>query len=173
MARNKTCPPGVICIESLTMLLLLFFLGIVAYFYISIQNNKVNENKHNNRIESITSRNIHNIQYMPVNIETQPQVKSYQQVGILSRNRQEDVIMPLYGRHLINGRDKWQYYTVSGGGAGGNLQTKLPVRVKNKTCSGEYGCDEIYTNDDVYVEGFNDNFKATVYDNGLFSYLPF
>ena len=77
------------------------------------------------------------------------------------------------GRQLITSRSKWQYYTVSGGGPGGHLQTKLPVRVKNKTCSGEYGCDEIYTNDDVYVEGFNDNFKATVYDNGLFSYLPF
>ena len=108
---------------------------------------------------------------VPINVPTQHYNTQYAQVGILTKNNRD--IFPLMGRRTLTSRNKWQYYTVSGGGAGGNLQTKLPVRVKNKTCSGEYGCDEIYTNDDVYVEGFNDNFKATVYDNGLFSYLPF
>ena len=168
MARNKTCPPGVICIESLTMLLLLFFLGIVAYFYISIQNNKVNENKHNNRIESITSRNIHNIQYMPVNIETQPQVKSYQQVGILSRNRQEDVIMPLYGRHLINGRDKWQYYTAT------ENNVRLPFSVGGRSSTDEYGCNELFNGDSVYLQGYNDAFQVTIYDDvNKLQYIPY
>ena len=168
MARYKTCPRGVICIESLTMLLLLFFLGIVAYFYISIQNNKVNENKHNNRIESITSRNIHNIQYMPVNIETQPQVKSYQQVGILSRNRQEDVIMPLYGRHLINGRDKWQYYTAT------ENNVRLPFSVGGRSSTDEYGCNELFNGDSVYLQGYNDAFQVTIYDDvNKLQYIPY
>ena len=60
----------------------------------------------------------------------------------------------------------------AGGGAGGNLQTKLPVKVKGRSCSGEYGCDEIYNQDHVYVEGYQDDFIATIYESGLFSYLP-
>ena len=56
---------------------------------------------------------------------------------------------------------------------GGNLQTKLPVRVKEKPCSGEYGCQEIYSGDQVYVEGFQDFFQATIYESGAFSYIPY
>ena len=53
-----------------------------------------------------------------------------------------------------------------------NLQAKLPVKVKGRNCSGEYGCDEILNGDEVYVEGYNETFKATIYENGLFSYIP-
>lgn len=108
---------------------------------------------------------------VPINVPTQHYNTQYSQVGILTKNNRD--IFPLMGRRTVTARNKWQYYTVSGGGAGGNLQTKLPIKVKNRNCSAEYGCDEIYNNDDVYVEGFNDIFKATIYDSGLFSYLPF
>jgi hypothetical protein len=49
----------------------------------------------------------------------------------------------------------------------------LPVQVKGKKCSSEYGCDEINNGDEVYVEGYSKTYKATIYDNGLFSYIPF
>ena len=109
-----------------------------------------------------------------VNIPTQSYNTQYSQIGILTRQSglgQQD-ILPLMGRKSPNSRDKWQYYSVAGGGAGGNLQTKLPVKVKGRSCSGEYGCDEIYNQDYVYIEGYQDNFIATIYESGLFSYLP-
>ena len=110
---------------------------------------------------------------LPINISTRGPETSYTQVGILTReNSHEDLILPLMGRRTPTARDKWQYYTVAGGGAGGNLQTKLPVRVKGRSCSGEYGCDEIYNRDNVFVEGYQDEFVATIYESGLFSYLP-
>lgn len=114
---------------------------------------------------------------VPINVPTQRYNTQYSQVGILTKQSgmvgANPDIIPLMGRQLITSRSKWQYYTVSGGGPGGNLQTKLPVRVKGKSCSGEYGCDEIYNNDEVYVEGFQERFVATIYESGLFSYLPY
>ena len=110
---------------------------------------------------------------VPINIPTRHYNTSYNQIGIITnRSAHKNEILPIMGRRTATARDKWQYYTVAGGGGGGNLQTKLPVRVKGRNCSGEYGCDEISDGDDVYVEGYQENFRATVYENGLFSYIP-
>jgi hypothetical protein len=110
---------------------------------------------------------------VPINIPTQHYNMTYTQVGIITKQMaHRNEILPLMGRRTVTARDKWQYYTVSGGGAGGNLQAKLPVKVSGKNCSGEYGCPEISSGDDIYVEGYQENFRATIYENGLFSYLP-
>lgn len=92
---------------------------------------------------------------------------SYKQMGILTSN---DLILPLLGKPHINGRDKWNYYTISNTGS---LNTKLPIRVRGKTCTNEYGCDEIFTGDAIYVEGYNRQFIATVYENNTYNYDPF
>lgn len=111
---------------------------------------------------------------VPINMPTQHYNTQYAQIGILTKKYENSSeILPLMGRRTITSRDKWQYYTVSGGGAGGNLQTKLPIRVKDKMCSGEYGCNEIFSNDEVYVEGVQEIFQATIYESGLFSYIPY
>jgi hypothetical protein len=101
-------------------------------------------------------------------IATQPLDPNYRQFGILTRNTGSSEILPLMGRRLTKSRDKWQYYTMSGN----NLQVKLPISVNGKSCTGEYGCNEIYNNDTVYVEGFKDIFIATIYENNSFSYNP-
>ena len=54
-----------------------------------------------------------------------------------------------------------------------NNMIKLPITFKNKSCTNEYGCDEIFSGDTVYVEGYGDTFKATVYENSTFHYLPY
>jgi len=95
----------------------------------------------------------------------------YTQVGILTRNVKkgnEDLILPLMGRRT--GRyDKMQYYTMTNTG---QVNTKLPISKNGKSCTGEYGCDEISNGDTVYVEGYSDTFKTTVYESGQFSYEP-
>jgi len=108
---------------------------------------------------------------VPVNIETRGMNMEYQQVGILTRtNNSNDMILPLMGRRNLAGRDKWQYYTISNTG---NLNTKLPISVNGKSCTNEYGCDQVYNGDIVYVEGYKDTFIATIYENNLFRYLPY
>lgn len=110
---------------------------------------------------------------IPISVMTQPFDPQYRQIGILTRDKNGGIseILPLMGRRNQTSRDKWQYYTVTGGGSG-NIQTKLPVSVKGKSCTGEYGCDEIYNNDTVYVEGYKDIFIATIYESSGFSYIP-
>jgi hypothetical protein len=93
-------------------------------------------------------------------------------VGILTRSVKkgnEDLILPLMGKRMgRTGRyDKMQYYTMSNTGP---VNTKLPISKNGKSCTGEYGCDEINNGDTVYVEGYSDTFKATVYESGQFSY---
>jgi len=107
---------------------------------------------------------------IPINIKTRGTNADFAQVGILTRkNGTDDMILPLMGSRLMTGRDKWTYYTISNNG---NINTKLPISVAGRSCTNEYGCDEIYNKDTVYVEGYKDVFEATVYENGTFSYLP-
>ena len=116
------------------------------------------------------SGDIRGVVGLPINMQTRGFSSGYSQIGILTRqNGSGDMILPLMGRRIMNGRNKLQYYTISNTG---NVNTKLPVSVNGKSCSNEYGCDEISNSDNVYVEGYNDIFKATIYENGLFSYIP-
>jgi len=107
---------------------------------------------------------------IPINVRTSGYNRNYSQIGILTRTNGSEMILPLMGRKNMRRNDRWQYYTMSNTG---NLNTKLPVSSNGKSCTSEYGCDEIYNGDIVYVEGYNDTFKATVYENSLFSYIPF
>jgi len=106
-----------------------------------------------------------------INIQTQGINTSYQQVGILTKssNNQENMILPLMGRRIMTGRDKWQYYTLSNTG---NLSTKLPINLNGRSCTSEQGCDSINNGDVVYVEGYQETFRVTMYENNLFQYLP-
>lgn len=116
---------------------------------------------------------------VPINMQTRGYSPEYSQIGILSRERdnktedtsfRDNVILPLFGRRVMNGRDKYQYYTMSNTGS---VNTKLPVKIRGRNCINEYGCDEVTNNDAVYVDGYNQSFHATVYENSQFSYIPF
>jgi len=50
---------------------------------------------------------------------------------------------------------------------------KLPISFKGRSGLNDYGVDQIYSGDTVYVEGYNDAFKVTVYENDTIRYLPF
>jgi hypothetical protein len=103
---------------------------------------------------------------LPINVPTQSVNTTYRQIGILTRG---DTILPLMGKPLFTNRDKWNFYTMNDK----NNMIKLPLSNKGKSCTNEFGCDNIYNGDSVYVEGYNDAFKATVYDNQVMQYIPF
>lgn len=107
---------------------------------------------------------------VPINVSTQGTgTAAYRQVGILTRISGPETILPLMGRPLFRNRDKWQFYTIS---EKSNF-IKLPISVKGRSCTNEYGCDNVFNGDTVYVEGYNDAFKVTAYDNAVMQYLPF
>jgi hypothetical protein len=81
----------------------------------------------------------------------------------------KDMILPLIRRHSMTRRDKRKYYTNSNTSS---FNTKLPVSVNGKSCTSEYGCDSINNGDTIYVEGYNDTFRATIYETSSFQYIP-
>jgi len=110
---------------------------------------------------------------VPINVSTNVGAVDtvYRQLGILSPSNgsSKDSIIPLMGRPLFTNRDKWQYYSTSNQ----HNNIKLPVSRSGKSCTNEYGCDKLYNGDTVYIEGSNEVYRVTVYDNDTIKYLPF
>ena len=100
-----------------------------------------------------------------------PYSKTIEQLSGAVENSGDDLILPLMGRRSSNGRDKYQYYTMTNNA--GNIHTKLPISVKGRSCTSDLGCDEIFNGDVVYVEGYKDTFRATIYENMLYKYIPY
>ena len=119
-----------------------------------------NNNHYNNNNNNIK---------IPVNIPTQSYNTNYRQLGILTRVNRDDTILPLMGRPLIVNRDKWNYYTMNDK----NNMIKLPISFKNRSCTSNTGCDSVYNGDTVYVEGYSDLFRVTLYDNATMEYIPY
>ena len=175
---GKKCIPGVLCIENMTLFLLFFILVVLLYLYFTTIKQQqqpqvivikdlgggggINQPPQNDSLM------LNGAGAVPVNIESRGPSPAYTQIGILTRGSGGDLIIPLMGRRLI--RDKMQYYTISNTG---NMNTKLPISKNGKSCTGEYGCDEVYDGDTVFVEGYSDTFRATIYENSRFNYIPY
>ena len=170
-----------ITILLLVFILFLFSLGFMLYF-LNIQNQKnvmtekINElestirDKNENKYNKILNNNQHHSRGIPINIPTRG-YEEYRQLGILSSNNdQEDTrIIPLFGRRTFNGSQKWNYHTFTDG----FQKIELSVINKNKDCMNEYGCEELYTNDEVVVPGYNSSFKVTMYKKTGPTYIPY
>jgi len=190
----KKCPPGVICIENITLFILFSIVAIIVYL---IHSKYTKSDKQNITVDVRQESSAPGLGYdvllnpyspplrddrylpnrglrnMPINVQTNIGAvdTSYRQVGILTpiKNTQDtptNKILPLMGRPLFTNRDKWQFYTMT------KNNIKLPVSRNGKSGTSEYGCDNIYNGDTVYVEGYNDAFRATVYDNDTMRYIP-
>ena len=199
----KKCPPGVICVENITLVILFSILAIVLYLIHSKYSN-TNAKPTNTSLEK---QNItvdvrqesstpglgydvllnpyspplrddrylpqYGLRNLPINVQTNVGAvdTSYRQVGILTpiKNTNDtptNKILALMGRPLFTNRDKWQFYTMT------KNNIKLPVSRNGKSGTSEYGCDNIYNGDTIYVEGYNDAFRATIYDNDTMRYIP-
>ena len=192
---SNSCPPGVLCIGNVTIFSL--FLVIIA-FYVFVKivlpenNNQPQRERvivHNMgqsstmpgndvllnpyapplRDDRVFMKGSTDPRGIPINVPTQSVDTSYRQIGILTRQNGPEMILPLMGRPLFANRDKWQFYTMSDS----NPNLKLPLSNGGKSCTGEYGCDNLTSGDTVYVEGYNDAFKVTSYENSVMRYIPF
>lgn len=107
---------------------------------------------------------------VPVNISTNIGAVDthYRQVGFLTLTGEQGSILPLMGRPLFTNRAKWQYYTMSDQ----RNQIKLPVVKSGRSCTSEYGCDQIMNGDTVLIEGQKSVYQATLYDSDTIQYLP-
>jgi hypothetical protein len=228
--RTKKCPPGIICLENITLMIFLIGLLVIGYLiYINLKNN----NKSNNNNQDITLNhnerividqqvpfgqrlynlfgvipsypynnlgigggpsdvllnpyaaplrderyfmpeiNVRPTGTIPINVSTNIGAvdTNYRQMGIITplNGQTENNILPLMGRPLFTNRAKWQYYTISNQ----HNNVKLPISFKGKSALSDYGVDQIFSGDTIYVEGYNEPFTVTVYENDTIKYLPF
>ena len=108
---------------------------------------------------------------VPINVRTSSAPPGdYEQLGFLSNSSdQSAILLPLHGRAVHRGRERWQYYTMSDK----YNSIRLPVSVGGKNCSHENGCDEVHNGDVVFVEGYNAPFRATIYEKEQYRYIPY
>ena len=175
------------CIENINLVFIIISLCIllfISYMYVKqliikqqndlmyIKKNNYEVSLPNNNI-IVEEKNVFNDPYMPPikhnhylknNIITQYNSHynfDYKQIGILNRQNGKETILPLFGRPLHSNRNKWQYYSMTDK----NHMVKIPISKNGKSCTNEYGCNELYDGDLVHAEGYNDIFKITIYDN--------
>ena len=114
---------------------------------------------------------------IPINISTNIGAvdTTYRQIGILTpkgkhnSHQSHTHILPLLGRPLFTSRSKWQYYTMTDK----TNSIKLPIIYNGRSCTNEYGCDELLGGEDVFVQGYNESFTVTKYENDTIKYMPF
>lgn len=80
-----------------------------------------------------------------------------QQMGILIG--EGDETLPLYGKEVRGRRDRYHYYTTTGGE---NLYP-LPVSHDSRDCMDDIGCQELYGNESVNVTGKTGSFNVNLY----------
>jgi hypothetical protein len=193
---SKRCPPGVICIENVTIICVIIVLfSVLLFIHYKNKTPVVREIVQPNMMMPSMMPNMmmpaqENVLmnpydaplrddrfmprmggFLPINVPTQSIDTDYRQVGILTRVKSKDkeTILPLMGRPLFTNRDKWNFYTMNDS----NNVVKLPITFKGRSCTSEYGCDNLYSGDIVFVEGYNDAFRVTAYDNQVMRYIPF
>jgi len=91
-----------------------------------------------------------------------PPIKQYkpgymQQMGILVGGDGET--LPLYGKEVRGRRDRYHYYTTTGGE---NLYP-IPVSHDGRDCIDDIGCQELYGNESVSVTGKTGSFDVKMY----------
>jgi len=190
----RKCPPGTLCIENITLIFLIAVVLFGVFLYNKINSNKVvimqqpsMQQNHNgifqNQLQSVFnnphvmpqrdnspfSKDSTDPRGLPINVKTQGFDTSFRQVGLLTRNNGGETILPLMGRPLQTNRDKHQFYTMNDK----NNMIKLPLSKNGKSCTNEYGCNDLYNGDTVFVEGYKDTFNVTMYENSGPRYIPF
>lgn len=113
---------------------------------------------------------------IPIQIPTQGLPEQFQQIGVLAApggtatsatpNR---TLLPLFGRKVAIGRDRFNYYTRSDG----INPLQVPVSFKNRNCEDDNGCDEISNGDTVGVPLLGQTYVATTYRYTLPRYIPY
>jgi hypothetical protein len=215
----KKCPPGVICIENVTMAIIVIAVLVVCYIlYISlfskvapryqgkpdkiiIQNQIPPERGPGMGVFPNPGYSFSNLPgdvllnpyepplkdeaylvpglpfippgRVPVNVPTSVGAidVGYRQYGILKpiRGSTKDSILPLMGRPVNTSRQKFQYYTISNQ----HNNVKLPIIVRGRSGTTEYGVDELFSGERVLVEGDRTPFEVTIYDNDGIRYIPY
>ena len=104
---------------------------------------------------------------IPINIPTRGESEPYQQIGFLVDKRNQSNLMPLFGRQTYPGSSNWNYYTNS------IENIKQSLIINNQNCMDNKGCNEVYTGDNIKLQGTKGKYKVEKYNYSQPRYIPF
>lgn len=125
-------------------------------------------------------RSYENTYGLPVNIPSRGFSGGFQQVGYLYKKDvanpdvpvgqdPNSVIIPLYGRPLWPGANKWNYYLNSD-----KFQAvKMPFQVQGRSSDDDHGVNELNNGDTVDLPAYNGKFEVNIYNYDKPRYIPF
>lgn len=125
-------------------------------------------------------RSYENTYGLPVNIPSRGFSGGFQQVGYLYKKDvanpdvpvgqdPNSVIIPLYGRPLWPGANKWNYYLNSD-----KFQAvKMAFQVQGRSSDDDHGVNELNNGDTVDLPAYNGKFEVNIYNYDKPRYIPF
>lgn len=125
-------------------------------------------------------RSYENTYGIPINIPSRGFSGGFQQIGTLYKNQIADdakvignssdtVIIPIFGRPVYPGANKWNYYVTSDKYA----MVKMPFTFKGKKTDDQYGVDELFDGDVITLPEYNGEFVVKIYQYDKPRYIPF
>lgn len=125
-------------------------------------------------------RSYENTYGLPVNIPSRGFSGGFQQVGYLYKKDvanlevpvgqdPNSVIIPLYGRPLWPGANKWNYYLNSDK----FHAVKMPFQVQGRQSDDDHGVNELNNGDTVDLPAYNGKFEVNIYNYDKPRYIPF
>lgn len=110
-----------------------------------------------------------------VNTQTRGYPDQFQQIGVITAaggtstsGTPTRTILPLFGRTIDSGRNRWNYYTRTDG----MNPVQVPVQFKRRNCDDDNGCDEISDGDSIGVPVMGQSFTASIYRYSTPRYMP-
>lgn len=102
---------------------------------------------------------------IPINIPTQGLPESFQSMGML---HVDGKMLPLFGRRTVGSSDRWNYYTRT------DTYNPIPIPLKyqKRDCMDDVGCSELYSGENVHLEGTGEKGKVTLYRIDGPKYIP-
>lgn len=90
-------------------------------------------------------------------------MREARKIGFLvSQEMSDSVILPLFGFRTLYRKHRYNYYTVTDA-ANVESSVKLPVIHRDRDCTEEIACEELYSGDIVRVHGYEQHFNVTIY----------
>jgi hypothetical protein len=197
----KKCPPGVICIENISMFFFIICLIIVGYLFMNtrstmnmysnekiiIKDNQRENNNDSNRWYGVPSWPYNNIPVDPLLNPYVPPLRDERYVVPINISTNVGAVDATYRQVglLTSTCSKGAVIPLMGRPLFTNRDkwqyysmsdqfhsVKLPILRNGRSCTNEYGCDKLYSGDVVYVEGLDKPYRVKLYDNDTIRYLP-
>jgi len=168
-------------LEDITFILVIVLMFMVSYLFFH-KNGPIGHTSKMNIEPPLSDANIIRngpIPAVPVNIETRRMNTTNTQLGFLRLEKggsdsksptRDALILPLMGRRLTTTNEKWYYYTISNTGV---INTPLPIWINGRKCTNERGSDILQCGDRVFVEGYDNAFIVSLYENERITYIPY